>query len=56
MRHTQDGLLTTGGRVATVTALGNDVAEATARAYEGVDLIAFEGMQFRGDIGTGRPA
>jgi phosphoribosylamine--glycine ligase len=48
----QDGrLVTTGGRVLCATALGADVAQARARAYELASQVAFEGMQFRRDIG-----
>ncbi len=43
-------LLTTGGRVLDVTALGADVAEARRRAYRAVTHISFPGMQYRGDI------
>jgi phosphoribosylamine--glycine ligase len=43
-------LLTDGGRVLTVTGLGNDLAAAKARAYEGVKLISFPGMHYRSDI------
>ncbi|OIQ89029.1 phosphoribosylamine--glycine ligase [mine drainage metagenome] len=47
-----DGVLrTSGGRVLAVTALGDSVRMAQTRAYEGVRRIAFDGMQFRGDIG-----
>jgi phosphoribosylamine--glycine ligase len=42
---------TAGGRVLCVTALGEDLAQAQARAYETVDQIKFEGAQFRRDIG-----
>jgi phosphoribosylamine--glycine ligase len=46
----KDGhLVTAGGRVLTV--VGSDFAEAIARAYDGVSRIAFDGMQYRGDIG-----
>ncbi len=41
---------TNGGRVLNVTALGDDVAHARARAYEAVDLISWPGMQHRQDI------
>jgi phosphoribosylamine--glycine ligase len=44
-------LVTSGGRVLTVTALGADFAEARARAYAAVDAISFEGAQHRSDIG-----
>jgi len=43
-------LVTAGGRVLTVTGLGDTFAEARARAYEGVAKIAFEGEQHRSDI------
>jgi phosphoribosylamine--glycine ligase len=44
-------VITTGGRVLCVSALGADVAAAQKRAYEGVSLIRWEGMQHRRDIG-----
>ena len=48
----KDGqVLTSGGRVLCATALGHGVAEARERAYELVAGVAFEGMQFRRDIG-----
>jgi phosphoribosylamine---glycine ligase len=45
-----DRVLTAGGRVLCVTAMGNDVGAARERAYEAVSKIRFEGMQFRTDI------
>ncbi|MHC4337306.1 MAG: phosphoribosylamine--glycine ligase [Planctomycetota bacterium] len=42
--------VTNGGRVLGVTAIGNKVAEAKARAYEAVDKIKFEGAYCRRDI------
>ncbi|HRZ02015.1 MAG TPA: phosphoribosylamine--glycine ligase [Burkholderiaceae bacterium] len=44
-------LLTTGGRVLCVTALGDSVRAAQRRAYEAVDQVRFAGAQFRRDIG-----
>jgi phosphoribosylamine--glycine ligase len=44
-------LVTTGGRVLCVTALGETVRAAHKRAYEAVDQVHFDGMQFRRDIG-----
>jgi phosphoribosylamine--glycine ligase len=44
-------LRTSGGRVLAVSALGDDAAEARARAYRGLEAIHFEGMDYRGDIG-----
>lgn len=43
-------LVTAGGRVLAVRALGYDVADARARAYAAADLITFEGLQRRSDI------
>jgi len=45
-------VVTNGGRVLNVTALGNTLEEARARAYQGVAQIHFPGMQFRRDIGV----
>jgi phosphoribosylamine---glycine ligase len=44
-------VLTSGGRVLCVTALGDSLKVARARAYETVDAIRFDGMQYRKDIG-----
>ena len=44
-------LVTTGGRVLCVTALGDSVRAAQRRAYEAVDQVRFAGAQFRRDIG-----
>jgi phosphoribosylamine---glycine ligase len=43
-------LVTNGGRILNVTAVGGDVAEARERAYAAAGLISFEGMQYRRDI------
>ncbi len=43
-------LVTDGGRVLCVTALGRTIAEAKKRAYEAVSLIHFTGAQYRTDI------
>jgi len=43
--------VTSGGRVLCVTALGHNTRTAQKRAYEIVDLIRFDGMQCRRDIG-----
>jgi phosphoribosylamine--glycine ligase len=44
-------ILTNGGRVLGVTALGDSLKMAARRAYEAVDAIRFDGMQYRKDIG-----
>jgi phosphoribosylamine---glycine ligase len=49
-----DHLVTAGGRVLAVTAVGADVADARAKAYEGVAMISFPGAQWRRDIAAGR--
>ena len=48
----QDGkVLTAGGRVLTITAVGQDHDQARERAYEACARVHFEGMQYRRDIG-----
>jgi phosphoribosylamine--glycine ligase len=44
-------VVTSGGRVLCVTALGDSVKMARARAYEALERIRFDGMQYRKDIG-----
>ena len=44
-------VVTNGGRVLCVTALGGNVAQAQKRAREVLDKIRFDGMQYRTDIG-----
>jgi phosphoribosylamine--glycine ligase len=46
-----NSLVTDGGRVLGVTALGNTVADARRRAYAALEKINFEGMHYRKDIG-----
>jgi phosphoribosylamine--glycine ligase len=46
-----DAVVTSGGRVLSVTAIGDTIDEAAARAYEAVAKIDFEGKQHRRDIG-----
>ena len=43
-------IVTAGGRVLGVTALGQTIADAKARAYEAVDMIKFDGAYCRRDI------
>jgi len=44
-------LLTDGGRVLCVTALGDSLRAARQRSYEAIESIRFDGMQYRKDIG-----
>jgi phosphoribosylamine--glycine ligase len=47
----KDGqILTSGGRVMTVTALGKDLVEAREKVYKNIDRIRFEGSYYRKDI------
>ena len=47
----KENFITSGGRVLGVTATGNDLNEALNRAYEAVEKINWNGMQYRRDIG-----
>lgn len=49
---TEDGhIITAGGRVLCVTALGDTVLEAQINALEVCGQVTFTGMQYRSDIG-----
>ncbi len=50
-RSPEGKLVTAGGRVLTVCALGASLGEASARAYEAAARIRFRGCQYRRDIG-----
>ncbi len=43
-------LVSAGGRVLAVRAIGTDIADARAKAYEGIATISFPGAQWRRDI------
>jgi phosphoribosylamine--glycine ligase len=49
-RDADGAVVTAGGRVLNVTALGDDAAAARSAAYAAADKIAFEGRQLRRDI------
>jgi phosphoribosylamine--glycine ligase/phosphoribosylaminoimidazole synthetase len=55
-REQDEQVLTAGGRVLGVTALGADPEEAARRAYQAIACIRFAGMHFRHDIGGRRAA
>jgi phosphoribosylamine--glycine ligase len=61
-RRSDGGLVTDGGRVLGVTALGDTVDRAVGEVYAGVEKIRWQGMHYRRDIGhralarTGREA
>jgi phosphoribosylamine--glycine ligase len=50
-RQTEEGIVTAGGRVLGVTALGETLEASIETAYAGVAHIHFAGMQYRKDIG-----
>ena len=45
-----NNVVTNGGRVLGVTALGDDIRSAKAKAYEAIEKIHFDGMHYRKDI------
>jgi phosphoribosylamine---glycine ligase len=52
-RDARGRLVTAGGRVLALTALGADSADARRAAYAGADMIDFDGKQMRRDIALG---
>lgn len=47
----EDQILTSGGRVLAVTALGDTIQDALDKAYQELDKISFDQMYYRKDIG-----
>ena len=47
-----NALVTNGGRVLGVTALGDDIHNAIANVYDALDFIAYDGMYYRKDIAS----
>ncbi|MGI8556648.1 MAG: phosphoribosylamine--glycine ligase, partial [Pyrinomonadaceae bacterium] len=50
-KNSKGEFVTAGGRVLGVTAGGKDLKQALNRAYNAVENISFDGMQYRRDIG-----
>ncbi|MEL6367170.1 MAG: phosphoribosylamine--glycine ligase, partial [Pseudomonadota bacterium] len=50
-RRDSDALVTAGGRVLCVTALGDNITSASRAAYAGVEAISWQGAFYREDIG-----
>ena len=50
-KRSDNDILTNGGRVLGVTALGDNLEDAIQKAYKYVDLVNFENAHFRKDIG-----
>ncbi|WP_366180927.1 phosphoribosylamine--glycine ligase [Actinomyces timonensis] len=53
-RDDDGALIATGGRVLSVVALGDSVADARERAYQAISRIRLDGAQYRTDIAAGR--
>lgn len=47
----QSEIVTNGGRVLGITAIGDNIKDTLAEAYGAIEEISFDGMQFRRDIG-----
>lgn len=50
-RDSEGNLVTSGGRVISVSSTGTDVADALAKSYRSIDRIKFDGKYSRSDIG-----
>lgn len=50
-RDADGRLLTSGGRVISVSSLGKDISEALKQSYKSIESIKFDGAYFRSDIG-----
>ncbi|MFY8187330.1 MAG: phosphoribosylamine--glycine ligase [Flavobacterium sp.] len=50
-KMTENNVVTNGGRVLAITSFGNDIKEATKKSYQNINLISFDKMYFRKDIG-----
>lgn len=50
-RDADGRLLTSGGRVISVSSLGKDISEALKQSYKSIESINFDGAYFRSDIG-----
>ena len=50
-RHTENEIVTAGGRVLTISAVGENLGSALEWAYQGVAQIHFDGAHYRQDIG-----
>ena len=50
-KMTENNVVTNGGRVLAITSFGNDIKEATKKSYQNINLISFDKMYCRKDIG-----
>jgi phosphoribosylamine--glycine ligase len=56
VKRSGSSLVTDGGRVLCVTALGDDITQARTRAYSAFERIRWDGKFGRSDIGSRRTA
>jgi len=54
VKREDNSLITDGGRVVGITAVGDNLNKATQQAYRAIDKVRFEGMYYRRDIGKSR--
>ena len=50
-KHLNNKIVTSGGRVLSITSFGDTINTATENSYEQIQKISFEGMYYRKDIG-----
>jgi len=54
VKRGDSSLVTDGGRVVGITAVGDNLNKAAQQAYRAIDKVRFEGMYYRRDIGRNR--
>lgn len=54
VKKEDNSLITDGGRVVGITAMGDNLNKAAQQAYRTIDKVYFEGMYYRRDIGKNR--
>lgn len=54
VKREDSSLITDGGRVVGITAVGDNLNKAAQQAYRAIDKVRFEGMYYRRDIGRSR--
>ena len=54
VKRDDSSLITDGGRVVGITAVGDNLNKAAQQAYRAIDKVRFEGMYYRRDIGRSR--
>ena len=54
VKRGDSSLITDGGRVVGITAVGDNLNKAAQQAYRAIDKVRFEGMYYRRDIGKSR--